>query len=61
MTWAIVELFDSINNYDMNLDTGYVNKTDTYGTPIITFDNTKVDEGDGLILYIDGLLIKKKI
>lgn len=60
MTWAIVELFDPINNYDMNLDTGYVNKTDAYGIPIITFDNTKVDEGDGLILYIDGLLIKKE-
>lgn len=60
MTWSVIELFDSVNNYDMNLDTGYVNKTDISGTPIITFDNTKIDIDDGLILYIDGLLIAKE-
>ena len=60
MTWSIEELFDSVNNYDMNLDTGYVNKTDISGNPIITFDNTKIDIDDGLILYIDGLLVAKE-
>lgn len=60
MAWAVVELYDREHNYDMNLDTGYVNKTDLLGNPIITFNPKKIDLEDDLILYVDGLLVKKE-
>ena len=60
MTWAVVELYDSVHRYDMSLDTGYVKDRDTANNIIIRYDTNMIDEEDDLILYIDGLLIKKE-
>lgn len=60
MTWGVVELYDSVHRYDMNLDTGYVRATDETGQVVINYDITAIDEEDDMILYIDGLLIKKE-
>lgn len=61
MVWGVVELYDEFHKYDMNLDTGYVRNTDPISQKvIIKYDNTKVDEEDNIIVYIDGLLIKKE-
>ena len=61
MTWAVVELYDSVHDYDMSLSTGYVSDTDdNTGRIIIKFDSSKVSTEDDLILYVDGLLVKKE-
>ncbi len=60
MVWGVVELYDEVHKYDMSLDVGYVRDTNDIGEVIITYDTSKIDEDDSMIVYIDGLLVKKE-
>lgn len=60
MAWSAVELADVLKNYDMYYDAALVTKINAGGVPIIEFDNTKIAADDGVVLFIDGMLVKKE-
>ena len=58
MVWSIVELKDKKTGYDMMESAGTVSQTDKNGNAYIEYDK-KNDVPEDLILFVDGLLIKK--
>ena len=61
MPWCIVDLYDKVNDYEMTMEYGIVDKDDpsTIGA-YIPYDPEKWTESDTPVLFINGLLIKKE-
>lgn len=60
MAWSVIELSDILKKYDMYYDAEYVKDKDADGNAIIKYDNTKIGKDDGIVLFVDGLLVKKE-
>lgn len=63
MPWTVVELLDQKHNYDMSagqLGNGIVTDNNAAGQPIIRYDKSKINDDDNIILFVEGLLVKKE-
>lgn len=59
MSWCVVELEDIIAHDDMYYDAGIVTE-DYFGEAIIRYDMATIPADNGMVLFIDGLLVKKE-
>lgn len=59
MTWCVMELNDALRRHDMFYQAGLVSET-ANGVPSIRFDNQVIQSDEGMVLFVDGLLIKKE-
>lgn len=63
MPWTVIELYDTKHDYDMSMGAkgdGIVIDNDATGHPVICYDKSKIDDDDDIILFVDGLLVKKE-
>lgn len=60
MVWSVVDLYDNEKGAPMWFQYGIVNKTDADGNPAIEYDPSIVKNENSLIVFIDGLLVKKE-
>lgn len=63
MAWSVIELWDEKTGYSMEMNppaAGIVQANPTGGDPVIPYDTTKILSTDDMVLFIDGLLIKKE-
>jgi hypothetical protein len=60
MAWSIIELEDTVTAYDMYYDANIVSDMLPTGEVVIRYDNTKIKADDGVVLFVDGLLVKKE-
>lgn len=59
MVWSIIELEDVMLHDDMFYEASTVTKLNG-GVPSIKYDNTLITDIDDMVLFVDGLLIKKE-
>jgi hypothetical protein len=60
MVWSIIELADILKNDDMFYAADKVTNVDALGNNVVLFDTSKIAADEGVVLFIDGMLIKKE-
>lgn len=60
MAWSVMELDDILKNGDMFYAAGKVTDSDNEGNGHIMYDPALITANDGMVLFIDGLLVKKE-
>ena len=58
MCWGIVELFDDKIGKSIMCSTGIVDTVRADGTPIIFYDPNDITDEQGIILFVNGLIVK---
>lgn len=59
MMWSVIELYDSVHDFDMYLQHGYVTQTNDSGAAVISYDPKKLLETDTPVLFVNGLLLSE--
>ncbi len=60
MAWSIVELYDEEKDFNAFYSEGYVDQQDSGNTAYIQYDINDIPDTDTVVLFIDGLLVKKE-
>ena len=59
MMWSIVELYDSIHDFNMFITQGLVAETNSEGAAVISYDPEKLLDTDCPVLFVNGLLLSE--
>lgn len=59
MMWSIVELYDSIHDFDMFIKQGLVTETNEKGIAVISYDPEILLNTDCPVLFVNGLLLSE--